>query len=93
MKLVKQLRDTAKHHRGGYTLHECNAKHRRKVAANYGQRDASRNEEEDAMGLSQKDLDKAKEAGQKGNTVPTTGMPHGDKLKVDAAVNAGKYKK
>lgn len=42
------------------------------------------------MGVSQRDLEKAKEAGQKGNTVSTTGMSNADKLKIDAAVAAGK---
>lgn len=45
------------------------------------------------MGVTQQDLDKAKEAGQKGNTVSTAGMSHADKQKIDAAVNAGKHGK
>lgn len=45
------------------------------------------------MGVTQKDLDQAKQAGEKGNTVSTTGMSHGDKQKIDAAVNAGKQGK
>lgn len=45
------------------------------------------------MGVTQKDLDKAREAGEKGNTVSTAGMSQADKQKVDAAVAAGKQGK